>query len=70
MHLEIQKGKEAIKTSQFQTDLGGTAALMRRLDISTKGCVQMTSNDTYFADSWFSSEKNSEECECTDNVRK
>ena len=24
LHLEIQKGKEAIKTSNFQKDLGGT----------------------------------------------
>ena len=34
---------------------------MRRLAITNKGCVQLTSNDTYFADSWFSSVKTSEE---------
>ena len=34
---------------------------MKRLAIATKGCVQLTSNDTYFPDIWFSSIKNAEE---------
>ena len=34
---------------------------MKRLDIYTKGCGQLKSNDTYFADSWFSSVKTAEE---------
>ena len=34
---------------------------MKRLAISTKGCGQLTSNDTYFVDSWFSSVKTAEE---------
>ena len=34
---------------------------MKRLAIATKGCGQLTSNDTYFADSWLSSVKNAEE---------
>ena len=34
---------------------------MRRLTIATKGCGQLTSNETYFSDSWFSSVKNTEE---------
>ena len=34
---------------------------MKRLTMSTKGCGQLTSNDTYFADSWFSGVKTSEE---------
>ena len=34
--------------------MGGTVACMQRLDIATKGCDQMTSNDTYFANIWFS----------------
>ena len=34
---------------------------MKRLAIATKGCVQLASNDTYFADIWFSYVKNSEE---------
>ena len=53
LHLEIQKGKEAMKTSKFQNFMGGTAACMRRLDIATKGCGQLTSNYTYFADICF-----------------
>ena len=46
LHLDIQKGKEAMKTLEFQKDLGGTAACMKKLSITTKWCVQMTSNDT------------------------
>ena len=61
LHLEIQKGKEAMKTYKFQNVLGGNAECMKRLAIDTKGCVQLTSNDTYFADSWFSSVKNAED---------
>ena len=41
--------------------MGGTAACMKRLAISTKRCGQLTSNDTYFVDSWFSSVKTAEE---------
>ena len=58
---ETQKGKEAMKKSKFQKFLGGTAAFIKRLDIATKGCGQLTSNDTYFADSWFSSVKTTDE---------
>ena len=61
LHIEIQKGKEATKKLTFQSELGGTAACMKRLAIATKGCDQLTSNDTYFADSWFSSVKTDEE---------
>ena len=61
LHLEVQKGKEAMKKSKFQSVLGGTTVCMKRLDIATKGCVQLTSNDTYFADIWLSCVKNSEE---------
>ena len=34
---------------------------MKRLDMDTKGCGHSTSNDTYFADSWFSGVKTFEE---------
>ena len=61
LHLDIQKGKEAMKTSEFQKYLGGNTAQMKRLDISTKGCGQLISNNTYFADIWFSYVKTSEE---------
>ena len=50
-----------MKKSTFQSELGGTAACMKRLDIATKGCGQLTSNDNYFSDSWFSSVKMAEE---------
>ena len=39
-----------MKTSNFQKDLGGTTACMRRLYIATKGFGRLTLNDTYFAD--------------------
>ena len=50
-----------MKKSTFQSELGGTAACMKRLSIATKGCGQLTSNDTYFAYIWFSSVKTDEE---------
>ena len=65
LYLDIQKGKEAMKTTKFQKDLGGTTACMKILAISTKGCGQLTSNDTYFADSWFSFVKTSGEMAAT-----
>ena len=61
LHLDIQKGKEAMKKSKSQSVLGGTAVFMKRLAIYTKGCGQLTSNDTYFSDSWFSSVNTAEE---------
>ena len=57
LHLEIQKGKEDMKTSNFQKYIRGTTACMKRLATATKRCGQLISNDTYFADSWFISEK-------------
>ena len=57
LQLEIQKGKEAMKTSNFQNVLGGNNACMKKLAIATKGCGKLTSNDAYFADSWLSSVK-------------
>ena len=63
LHIDIQKGKNATKTSNFQKDLGGTTACMKRIAIATKGCGQLTSNNTYFVNSWFSSIKKSEEME-------
>ena len=65
LHLETQKGKEAMKKSRFHNFLGGTTVCMKRLAIDTKGCGQLTSNDTYFADIWFSSVKTAEEMAAT-----
>ena len=61
LHPEIQKGKEAMKTSIFQKDLGGTTVYMKRLVVANKGCGQLKSNETYFDDSCFSSIKNAKE---------
>ena len=61
LHLKIQKVKEAIKTSEFQKYLGGTNACIKILAISHKGCGQLASNVTYFADIRFSSVKTAEE---------
>ena len=61
LHLEIKKGKEATKISKLKKVQGGTDACMKRLAVATKGCGQLTSNDTYFADSWFSYAKTAEE---------
>ena len=49
-----------MKKLSFKSELGGTAECMKRLALATKGCGQLTSNDTYFADSWFSSVKAAE----------
>ena len=60
LHLDIQKGEEAMKTLKFQKYLRGTTACTKILALATKGCGQLTSNDTYFADIWFSSVKTAE----------
>ena len=41
LHLEILKGKDAVKTSKFQNFLGGTTVCMMRLAIYTKGFGQL-----------------------------
>ena len=61
LHPDIQKWKEAMKTSEFQKYLGGTSVCMNILVMATKGCGQLASNDTYFADSRFSYVKTAEE---------
>ena len=61
LYLDIQMGKEAMKTSKFQQKIRGTAACMKRPMMATKGCGQLTSNDTYFSDIWFSGVKTAEE---------
>ena len=60
LYLDIQEGKEAMKTSTFQKDIGGTAACTKRLILATNGCDQLTQNETYFSDSWFSGVKTDE----------
>ena len=60
LHLEIQKGKEAMKTSIFQKYPEGTAECMKRLMMDTKGCGKVTSSYTYFTDRWLSGVKTAE----------
>ena len=61
LHLENQKGKEDMKTSKFQKDIGVTTVCINSLSIATKVCGQLTPNDTYFSDICFSSVKTAEE---------
>ena len=51
LHLDIQKGEEAMKESKFQQDVVGTTSCMKRLMMITKWYGQLASNDTYFSDS-------------------
>ena len=61
LHLEIQKGEEAMKTSNLQKHIGGTTVCIKRLAIANTVCGQLISNDTYFSDSWFCSIKTTQE---------
>ena len=60
LDLEIQKEKEDMKASKCQQEIGGTAVWMKKLMMATKGCIQLVSNYTRFADNWFSGVKMSE----------
>ena len=60
LYIKLQKGKEDMKTLDSQHQIVGTSSLTKRLMKNTKGCGQLTSNNTYFADSWFCGEKNSD----------
>ena len=51
LYLDIQNGKEAMKASKFQHQIGGTTACIRRLMMATKRCGKLTSNGNYFYDS-------------------
>ena len=46
LHPDIQKGKEATKTSNSQKYIRGTAVCMKRLMRTKRGCGQLTSNGT------------------------
>ena len=51
LYLEIQKEKEVMKVSDYQQDIGGTDACMEIIMKATRGCSQLSSYDTFFADS-------------------
>ena len=61
LHIDIQKGKEAMKISIFKKKVRGTAECINRQTMATKGFGQLKSNDTYFADIWFIEMKTAEE---------
>ena len=42
-------------------DIGGNEVCTERTTMAMKGLDQLTSNDTYFSDSWFSGVKTAEE---------
>ena len=46
LYIYIQNRKEAMKTAIFWQEAGGNKAVMERLMMDTKGCGQLTSNDT------------------------
>ena len=50
-----------MKTSDFQQNIVGVAACMKRTMKANKGCVQLSSNDNFFSDIWFSGLKTVEE---------
>ena len=52
-YLEIKKGKEAMKASDLQQKIGGMDDCMKIIMKDTKGCGQLSSNDTFFGDIWF-----------------
>ena len=37
LYIDIQKGKEVMKTSNFQKDIGGTASCIKRLMMNKNG---------------------------------
>ena len=49
----MQKGKEAMKTSDFQQNFWGNDTCTKRIMKDTEGCDQLSSNDALFYDIWF-----------------
>ena len=61
LYLNIQKGKEVMKTSDFQKGFEVTAGGTKRITKATKGRGRMLSNYILFHDSWFSGIRTEEE---------
>ena len=49
------KGEGDYEDVKISKDIEITNFYIKRLSIATKGCGQLTPNNTYFAASWFSS---------------
>ena len=41
LYVDIQVGKEVMKVSDYQQDIGGTAACMKIITKTTEGCGQL-----------------------------
>ena len=61
LYIEIHQGEEAIKKLGFQQDIGGTVVCMKILTRVKKVWGQLSPNDTYFSDIWFSRVKTAKE---------
>ena len=48
LYLEIQKGKESMKVSDFQNNIRGADIFMKIIMKANKGRGKMSSNDTLF----------------------
>ena len=61
LYLDIKQVKDVMTSLDFQDYIGGTAALVEIVMKTTKGCIQLSSNYTFFSDSWFRGVKTTEE---------
>ena len=64
LFIEVQRGKEGMKDSRYQKDLGATVACTKRMMEETKGIGQKSKKggpeDCFLFDSWFASKKAAE----------
>ena len=64
LFIEAQRGKEGMKHSKYQKDLGSTSACTKGMAEATKGIVQKyrkgVTKDYFLFDSWLSSKKAAE----------
>ena len=61
LFIEVKSGKEGMKDSRYQHDMGETAACTKRMMEATKGIGQNSikggTKDCFLFDSWFASKK-------------
>ena len=50
LYLDIKRGNESMKSFSFQQQIRKEADCMKRIMRATKGCGQLSSNYTFFAD--------------------
>ena len=64
LFIEVQRGKEGMKNSRYQKELGVTAACTKRMMKEARGIGQKSKKggpkDCFLFDSWFSSKKAAE----------